>query len=118
VADFELTRHDAVGRGHNIKTIRAQRSRPDNLTVAEFDAAMMHSLSETLLKFILPGVIDCLPLFPLRFSLIDAAENEGFSACWAWQKVATVELITITTSLGAHLFGHLTFGSIQRILNH
>ena len=76
----------------------------------------MHSLIETLLKLILPRVIDCLPLFPLRFSLIDAAENEGSGAGWAWMKV-WAELTTMTISLSARQFHcSLTFTTLRFIL--
>ena len=63
----------------------------------------MHSLIETLMKLILPGVIDSLPLSPLRFNLIDAAENEGFAAGWAWMNVGA-QLMAITITLSARQF--------------
>jgi hypothetical protein len=78
----------------------------------------MHSLIETLLKLILPGVIDCLPLFPLRSSFIDAAENEGSAAGWAWMKVEA-ELMTMTIGLSARQFHcPLTFTTLQFILKY
>ena len=78
----------------------------------------MHSLIETLSKLILPGVIDWLPFSPLRFSLIDAAVNEGAAAGWAWMKTGT-ELMTMTTSPGARQFHcPLTVTTLPFILNY